>query len=484
MIILLIFFLLWAFRIVINIAAYAHVWWVKEYRFDRMLIHLATEEGKRMLFVRWRRPRISPKTLAIIIGSVISVTLFWIILPLPLWGRFLVIDLLAFPLTWIIVGILQIPTLLYHEVLIAKAVHKLRSHSSMRVIGITGSYGKTSTKEFLATILGTKYSVLKTEGSKNAPIALAEVILHKLSPEHEVLVVEMGAYKKGEIARMCKMVEPSIGIVTAVNEQHQDLFGSIQTTMEAKYELIAGLTGRKIAVINADNEYTRTMSKWAQDGGKNVLLYSTREKAVFQATNIQTSDDGVSFTIVYDGKTYSAKAAVLGKHQVGNLLAAIASAVSAGMTMGEAVASLSNIVPFEKTLVKVSGISGSTFINDTFNNNPDAAIAALQVLKDMKGKKKYFVFQPMIELGKFAESAHERVGAEAAKICDGVFLTNPNFSDAFLKGVHSAAKDQGIFVLPAKEIAAELKKIVKKDDVVLFKGKESEAPLKILSTKS
>ncbi|MBI4066306.1 hypothetical protein HY411_01175, partial [Candidatus Gottesmanbacteria bacterium] len=171
---------IWGVRIVFNILTYAEVWWVKEYRWDRMIIHLRTPQGKRFWWPQRRRPPISPKSILLVLFSFVFFGYLVWTLGLPILLRLVIADMLSFPITWIFVLMLNAPTGIYHKLLIAKAVRKLRDHKPMIVIGITGSYGKTTTKEYLATILSTKIQVLKTEPSKNSPIVIAEVILKSL----------------------------------------------------------------------------------------------------------------------------------------------------------------------------------------------------------------------------------------------------------------------------------------------------------------
>lgn len=459
---------LWATRIFLNTASYAHLWWVKEYRWDRMLIHLRTPQGRHFWWPARRRPPITPKsTLLVILGIVVTGWIVWS-LPGQVLLRFLIADALSFPVTWLLVLFLNAPVGLYHEMLISLAVKKLRAHKPMTVIGITGSYGKTSTKDYLATILSATFKTLKTEASKNSPIGIAEVILKKLQPDHEVFVVEMGAYKRGEIARMARMVRPQIGIVTAINPQHQDLFGTIENTMKAKYELIAGLTGKRIAIMNTADERVRTMAQWARRDGCDV------RKFLFQ--NIHASLRGILFECVFGEETGKVASNVIGAHQAANLTLAIAGAVAAGMTLREAARAASRIGPTPKVLEIVPGINGSTFINDTFNNNPDAARAALDVLSWVAGKK-YLVFQPMIELGDFAAQSHEDVGRYAGKICDEIILTNRNFYESFIRGSGTTSAS----VLAPQKAASILRSKLAKGDAVLFKGKEAEHVLRALT---
>lgn len=440
----------WGLRILLNILSYIYLWYLKEYRFDRMLIHLKSPQGKNIFFLPWRRPPVRLKTIALFIGTLF---VLWII-PGPIILRLLLADLLSFPVVSVLVFITKIPTLIYHSILIRIAVSRLRSHKLMTVIGITGSYGKTTTKEILFTLLNSKYKTLATTASKNSPIAIAELVLSAMRPDHEVFIVEMGAYKKGEIAQMCRIVRPEIGIVTAVNAQHQDLFGSIEHTIEAKYELLCGLSGRRIAIVNSDNSYVKKMGDNAALRGCMVIPYSTKGIAVSQ--NSKGLQVGRIFIELF------------GVHQASNVMAASEAAKAAGMSDKEIRHAAKFIKPLPHTMNPVQGINGSVFIDDTFNNNPDAAIAALDFLATRAGKK-FLVFQPMIELGEFARESHERVAKHAAGICDEIILTNNSFADLF----------SGTVMSP-KEAALHIKNTVHKGDTVLFKGKEAGRVIQLL----
>lgn len=448
---------IWGLRIFLNILSYIHLWYLKEYRFDRMLIHLKSPQGKKLLFPVWRRPPITPKTVVLFFGAVFCLSFLFVLLPVfPVW-KLVIIDILTFPVLTILVIVTKIPTLIYHWILIRRAVAKLRAHKKMVVIGITGSYGKTSTKEALATLISQKYKTLATRASKNSPIAIAELVLSDLRSDTEVFIVEMGAYKKGEIAQMCRMVRPEIGIVTAINAQHQDLFGSIENTVEAKYELLMGLTGRRIAIINSDDPRVAGMGKRARGQGCQVIEYSTKGIALTLRADRGLHFDGVSVRL-------------FGRHQASNVLAAMRASEEVGMTKAEIIRACKFIRPLSHTMNPVKGVNGSIFIDDTFNNNPDAAIAAIDFLSTRHGKK-ILVFQPMIELGSYARKEHERVAKRGTAVCDEIILTNDSFLDAF--------SPSGVY-LPPNAAAKHLKKTVVRGDTVLFKGKEAGRVLQLL----
>lgn len=484
-ILFLIVILFWWIRIIANLLSYIHLWFIKEYRFDRMIIHLRTKQGKMLYFLPWKRPPLSPKTVSLFLCTLGVLIFFYWILAWNPFMKLLVVDGIEFFLTAVFVFLFKVPTKLYHMLVIYTAGQKLHRHSPLIVIGITGSFAKTSTKEFLYTILHHKYKVLKTDASKNSVIAVAECILKQLRPEHEIFIVEMGAYKRGEIEKIAELVRPQIGIITAINAQHQDLFGSIETTMKAKYELTHSLSGRQIAIFNADNPYVMIMAGWAKAEKKAVWLFSREHQKIsltydrfFEAHRIETGWQGTKFTLLDRKRSVTVSTRVLGEHQASNITAAIAASVACGMELQEAVNAAGMIEPFHKTMQPLPGFNGSMLINDTFNNNPDAAKAAIKFLSGLKGRK-FLVFQPMIELGQYASTAHEEIGRSAALICDEIILTNANFFEAISRGVEQVFPKE-LHIFSATAAASYLRKTVQEGDVVLFKGKESELVLKKL----
>lgn len=480
--------IVWFIRIVANVVSFAHLWLVKEYRWDRMLIHLKTPQGRLVYFLPWKRPRVSPKSV-LLTGTTLAVLSWFIFFAgLPLLLTLCIADVASFPLMFFLVGLLNIPTQLYHGWVIRRAEERLRMHPHLTVIGITGSYGKTSIKEYLAAILTVKYKTLKTEASKNAPIGIAEVVVSKLTDDHQVFVVEMGAYKKGEISYMARLVRPEIAIITAINAQHQDLFGSLENTMKAKYELVAGLTGKRIAILNADDARVREMGEWARNTGITVWWYgrhgpTPKGDKIFAASDIGEDTNGIHFSCTVGRQTVPVWSHVRGIHQVSNVLAAIAGSVSAGLSLQDAASAARRIESAKHVLEFLRADNGVTFIDDTFNNNPDAAIAALDVLSAQKGKK-FLVFQPMIELGRYAASNHREVGAYAAGICDAIILTNLNWSRDFIAGVRSVSKTIPVSVLTGDKAVSYIRKTAEAGDTVLCKGKETARVLTLLPQKS
>lgn len=465
-------YVVWAIRLLINLSTYIQLWYVKEYRFDRMAIHLRSNQGKRIWFPSFRRPPVTLKTACVFAGVIIVELAVYSFAPFSVLWRFLAMDVLLFPLTALFVAVFKAPTLLYHFWVIRRARQLLGAHSAMHVVGITGSYGKTSTKEYLASILGTKYETLKTEASKNSPIGISEVVLRKLHHAYYAFVVEMGAYKPGEIAEMCELVRPEIGILTAINPQHQDLFGSIEQTVKAKYELVSGLHGKKVVIVNYDNTFTRQMGENAKKDGCTVIYYSVAKQTDWYATDIVQQERGVKFTAHHGKHEHDVTVPLIGVFHVSNILAAMAAAFQLGLLFDEVVTGCSAITSLPKTMQPVVTALPALCIDDTFNNNPDAAVAAISFLKEKKGKK-ILVFQPMIELGAYASSSHEKVGEYAARVCDTVLLTNDSYLADFTRGMKKVHSNLEPMVVSHESAAAYLKTHTSAGDTVLFKGKES-----------
>lgn len=517
-------FLAWIGR---NILFLTHLWQLKEYRFDRFLVHLKeTKQGRDLLLsfgniakliliatypltialrsfeaiypfvvivvflldflkvlkeVKERTLKIPALTVKAFTIAAISSGFVFILFSIPLTNIFLwalIIDRVLPFLIAYLTFFASIPTEFYYDRTIAKAMQKLSRNKKITVIGITGSYGKSSTKEFVAQVLQNKFSVIKTIGTNNTPIGIAQTILKYLKPYTQIFVVEMGAYKRGEIAELCNIVKPKIAILTAVNNQHISLFGSLSDTMAGKYELIESLPKSGIAIFNGSNENARIL--YEQTKKRRFFYYvgdSKKIHAEIRATNIVVHQECVEFDVLLDGRKVRFKANLLGRHNVENLLPAILIAKRFGMTFKEIKEAVLKIQPLPMTTRPIKMKNGVVFIDDTFNANASSLKSASNYMKVYKGRR-ILVFHPIIELGREAERVHYTIGKESAKIFDYIFLTNSNFSQSFIKGAKEEGLEKGIWVLTPKEIREYLPQLLKRDTVVLFEGKEAGNVLK------
>ena len=385
---------------------------------------------------------------------------------------FLVLTRLLVPLVVpVALFLIYVPSEIVKRMWIRRATTLRAAIHPKHVIGVTGSYGKTSTTTFLETILATKWPVFKPRGGTNINAAIAEQILARLDPDHELLVIEMGAYQDGEIARICEMVKPDIGIWTAVNEQHLGLFGSIEGTMRAKYELIAALPKNGVAIINGDDE--RVVSKTAAWPGRKVVFSQKARSADIYASDIQVESERLCFTVHFGGKQQPFVVNLIGAHNVGNLLAAIAGALEAGMTVSEIAAAARRIRPLEGTFNISPGMNGTVLIDSTFSSNPAGVCAALAYLRIFEDKRKVMVFPGIIELGQASDRIHVELGQAIAETCDFLVIPNDDFVAPLLEGVRSRRCSQ-IEVLHGRtttQILLHLRNLTGPDVVMLFEGR-------------
>ena len=348
--------------------------------------------------------------------------------------------------------------------IIKKATSKMRTLKEVKVIGITGSYGKTSTKEFLDTILREKFKVVKTEGNNNTNIGVAYTVLNKVSDEYDYFICEMGAYKIGEIAEMCEIVKPQIGILTGINEQHLDLFGSIENTTKAKFELIKSLPKSGLAVVN---EKLKPKKEKQELSVKNVKHFSLDD-----AKNVKVCQDCLEFNY----KNYKFKINLLGRHFIENLLAAIMTAEDLGMSLEEISRAVEKIKPSEFMMRKLKGVSNSVFIDDSYSANPDGVVAALDSLNEAyQDCKKIIVFPGIIELGSESEKVHKRLFDKIGKICDIAYIVK----DQKLK-IEDQNGCKFVFEKDFSKVANILRKNLDENTVVLFESRGAGVVMKKL----
>lgn len=355
----------------------------------------------------------------------------------------------------------------------SSAQNKIRSMKNLKVIGITGSYGKTSTKYFLATILKEKYNTLMTPESYNTPMGITKVIREQLNEKHEIFVCEMGARNVGEIKTLCKLVNPVIGILTSIGPQHLETFKSIANVLKTKYELIQALPYYGTAIFNGDNSYCFNL---ARKTGIETLVYgidNKHEDIYITAEGIKNSRDGLRFTVKgQEGIEFECSTNLLGKHNVSNMLAAICTALKLGLSPEEIQRGISKIEPVPHRLQIVKSNNGVMVIDDAFNSNPVGAREALETIRDFTGGKRIVVTPGMVELGSIENEENRKLGKIIANCCDIAILIGLKRSKPIMEGLkHSGFSDDRIVVTSTlKEATERLGSIVKAGDVVLFEN--------------
>ncbi len=347
-----------------------------------------------------------------------------------------------------------------------------------RVIGITGSYGKTSTKHILKTILSVRYRTLATPGSFNTPMGVCRVINGDLLPEHEIFIVEMGAYTRGEIAELCRLARPELSILTAVGPQHLERFGSIENVMRGKNEIMEALPDGAPAIYNGDNSYCQQlMREMRSEGRVRVLSYSldaSNTDALVVADEMQVTRQGLTFRVKYRGEQGEERATLrsklLGKHNVSNILAAVTAALICGMTLEEIARAVERVEPVEHRLQLIQGAGGVTVIDDAYNANPEGVRTALEVLAKFSDGRRVLVTPGMVELGPIEEEENYRFGQQAAASCDVAILVGRKRTAPIARGLREAGfPEQQLFVVGSlSEATEQMKSVVAPGAVVLF----------------
>jgi len=497
--------LFWFIRTAKAILFWLYLWQLKEYHIGRFKAHFSTAKGKNLLwnkllllkiiflfgfllsipflpFVllflyfleagktfkdflqkKLKKPVLTKKTAPILFFTFLFFIflLIFLLKEIPL-HRFcfwlLLIDLLVPAIVSLIVLAFQPLTILLRNRILEKAKKKREQFKDLLVIGITGSYGKTSTKEFLYTILSEKVypvksrkagispkaklfnrvKVLKTKEHQNSEIGISQCILNDLKPEHQIFICEMGAYNRGGIKLLCDIAKPKIGILTGINEQHLATFGSQEIIIRAKFELIESLPEDGIAFFNAKNKYC-------------VELYEkTRIKKIL----------------------YGKETAFSGQE---NILGAMAVAKEIGMNERDIVMACEKIKDKIGGIELKKGTNGLNIIDATYSANPDSVISHLEYLKTWEGRK-VLVMPCLIELGRASKEVHQRIGRKIAEVCDlAIITTKECLKDIKLgeDGLRPNRTRTGLvtFLEDPKKILEKIKGFNESDDIILLESR-------------
>jgi UDP-N-acetylmuramoyl-tripeptide--D-alanyl-D-alanine ligase len=334
------------------------------------------------------------------------------------------------------------------------------------LIAITGSAGKTTTKEAIAHLLATRHRILKSEGNFNNHFGLPLMLL-KLDPEHDLAVIEMGMSHAGEIAALAAIARPETGVVTCVAPVHLEFFDSIAGIARAKYELVQSLPPSGTAVLNSDDEY---VSKFGRDFRGKVVMFGLDPAANVRAVNIQDCGSGGStFDVVVSGwQNEKATLPLVGRHNIHNALAAIAVALEHGLSLAEAVTALSSLLPADKR-GQVTQVGDTRVINDCYNSNPKALDAMVDALAAMPAQRRIVVAGEMLELGPSGPELHRSSGRHMAERQIDCLIGVRGLAHEIVGAVRGAGM-QAEFVNTPEEAGEWLARETRKGDVVLLKA--------------
>ena len=344
----------------------------------------------------------------------------------------------------------------------------IESHKGLIVIGVTGSFGKTSTKNYLASVLAEKYNVLVTPGNFNTLLGVIRTIREHLRPYHQVFIVEMGAKQRNDIKEICDLVHPTIGIVTAVGEMHLETFKSVENIQDTKFELINSLPADGLGVINNDSEYIKSYN--GITSRCRIIKYAVDGNGDYKATDVVYGAGGVSFTL--GNEQYNSR--LLGAGNLLNILASIAVADHLGVPVNKQRNAIARLQPVEHRLsMKVA--NGITVLDDAYNSNPQGAKMGLEVLKNFavgEGNKRIVITPGFVEMGARQAAANQELGRTIAGSCDYAIIVNAVNREAIKSGLEEGGLPTEKYFLAdsLNHAHAQLAQILRAGDVVLYEN--------------
>lgn len=445
--------------------------------FRLFLLRTKLPEKKPLVFTS-RAKRLFIANITLVIIFYVVAFIFWWYRG-DVWLTIALVTLVAYnfftPIFLLLINLLILPLeRLIQRWYFQDAYQRMQSLPSLKVIGITGSFGKTTTKYALAKILRQKFNTLVTPGSYNTTMGVTKVIRADLKPTHEIFVVEMSAKQPGDIKELCELVQPQYGLITAIGEQHLETFKTLETVKKTKNELVESLPLSGVAFFNMDDANSRDLVEMAQCHVIRYGMEAVGSSLDYYAKDLNIDEHGSNFTVVRtrDNSQAIFYTKLLGIHNIYNILSAIALASELGVEFREMLHPLRQLsaIPHRLELKRVG--TDIIFIDDAFNSNPVGSKVALEVLKKISGKRKIIITPGMIELGVKEHEYNERFGEYIADVCDYVILVGKEQTVAVQLGLKAKGyADSTLFV--AMDFAAakqHLEQILRAGDVVLFEN--------------
>lgn len=340
-----------------------------------------------------------------------------------------------------------------------------RNRFSIPIVAITGSSGKTTTKELIATVVESKYNVLKTEKNYNNEVGVPLTLL-KLNESHEACIIEMGMRGYGQIKELTEIAEPTIGVITNVSTSHIELLGSQMGIARAKAELVEGIPKNGYVILNQDDEYVSSMAEMTR---AKTVNYGLNQNATITGFNVHYKKDGIKFTCRYYDDVFDVFLPMIGEHNVYNALTAIAVGRILGISTAKIRKALNEFKGI-KMRQEIKSFSDFVLVNDTYNANPSSMKESIMALGQLDGKRKIAILGDMLELGDFSAEEHYKIGELLGKAGYEILLTYGKESKKIAEG----AKASGVNLVKEfkthKEIAEFYLSQCKKDDSILLKG--------------
>ncbi len=387
------------------------------------------------------------------------------------WNRFWALPLMAavclMPFFAMLVNLINAPMEKAIAGWYVGDARRILKDSGVRVIGVTGSYGKTSTKYILGRILSEKYNVLITPESYNTLLGVVRTIRERLRPGTQLFIAEMGAKKQGDIEEICRLVQPEIGVITSIGPQHLNTFGSLENVVTTKFELADSVLSRNgMMFYNADNPFIAE-----KISGMPGIRYGTEHSGrdVF-ADGISVSREGLRFTIHAGETEIPVTTRLLGTHNVLNILAAAAVALHLQTPARDIAFAVSRLKPAPHRLEPKPFLGGALLIDDAYNANPEGSLEALRVLGSFEGMTRIVVTPGLVELGEREEECNRRLGEACAKNADFSIFVGEKRSVPLLAGAKAAGGECLLVMKTFGDALAHLRTVCDANTVVLFEN--------------
>lgn len=379
-------------------------------------------------------------------------------------------------LSFAVVGILPVD-LFIKQLVITRAILKIKQFPQLKIVGIAGSYGKTTTKEFIASVLSQKYKVLKTPENINTPLGIARLILKYLTDETQVFVVEMGEFYKGDIAGICKIVKPNLAVVTGINEAHLERLHTLKETSDTIFEVVTNSRNDAPVVLNADDQNILYQYKTYCDS-KQILFFGSynQERLKYKIQKVRYLPDGVGISYSLTNLTSAEKVNIttqlLGNYAIGSSMCSIVVGEILRVSASDASTAISHVTPIVHRLQPLPNKNHVLIIDDTYNGNSSGVKEAIDVLSRFTKRRKVYITPGLVETGVQSQVVHEMIGRQLAHVADLVLLVQNSVTPEIEAGlIDEGFPGKNIVYFPdAQTLFSNFSKYIKPNDVVLLQN--------------
>lgn len=362
------------------------------------------------------------------------------------------------------------------KILLIRAHRKLARYPNLKIIGIAGSYGKTSAKEVVATVMSTNFKILTTPENINTPLGIARLVLQKLEATTEVLVVEMGEYYRGDIKEICSLVRPHIAVATGINEAHLERFGTLDNTVATIFEVVENSHPNSLVVLNADDQtITREYARYL--GGRTAEFYSFANNALCAHTidDKKFNEDGLGWTFSISknkNKMGEFTTRLLGEYSLGLAMLGLCVGEKLGISTDKIREGIREVPPIMHRLQPLLNTQTDVLvIDDSYNGNPAGVLEAIQVMARFKNRRKVFITPGLVEMGARAQVVHLAIGKELASMADVIMLIKNSVTPFIAEGLKmSGYPKEIVWYDTAQALHEALARIIKPHDVVVFQN--------------